>query len=301
MKVTERIAKGPWPIIGDGAMGTRLLSDRTGLASGRGQLPSLEYLNVTAPDLVTAVHRSYLAAGAEMLITNTFCATTGHLQAHGLVDKTESMNFAAVELARRAICEMDRPIWVLGSCGPLASPDRGREQYAVQMGRLAAGGVDAFLIESVRQLAHLEAALEAAAAFPHVPVLVSYCPVDHSLDPADGPLSRLLALSNTAQVVLLGVNCGDGGQLLFRALAAIRERYAGPLLAIPSAGLPDVHDGRTRYPLGPDRWTDMLAAWHETFDLAIVGGCCGTTPEHIRALVQRFGMTRSGQSHRVRP
>jgi methionine synthase I (cobalamin-dependent) len=287
VKLIDRIANKPLPMIADGAIGTRLLSDRKAPVARDRQLPCVELLNLTSPDLVSAVHRSYLAAGAEILVTNSFCATSGHLARHGLAAKVDRINREAADLARSAISAIKPSIsFVLGSSGPLATSTGAREQYAEQLRGLAAGGVDAFLFESVRSLAQLEAALSAAAEFPLIPVLTSLCPIDNSLGLTDGSLLDFVDLSVSRAVLALGINCGDGNQLVYQALAAVRKHYMGPLMAMPSAGVPKMHEGRLSYPLAPEVWSGNFLAWHREFNLAIAGGCCGTTPLHIRALEQ---------------
>lgn len=294
MEIDERMASGPLPIIADGGIGTCLLSDRDPPANSVGQLPCVEHLNLTHADRVSKVHRSYVEAGAELIVTNSFCATYDHLSTRNLGDFTDQINLAAVALARAALTGGEEETgFVLGSCGPLRTRDNALMQYRQQISALRAGGVDCLLIESVRSASDLEAALQAASDIADIrgnaaAILVSFCPIDASLRLSDGSIADMLRLIQGYPVSAVGVNCGDGDRLLHRALAAIRSQYNGPLMAMPSAGLPSMVEGQLRYPLGPEEWAENLLAWHRDFQLSIVGGCCGTTKNHIVELRRLF-------------
>ena len=294
MTFAERLHGGNLPLIADGAIGTRLLDDRATPATAPGQLPCVEHLNLTAPDLVLSVHRSYLQAGAELQVTNSFGASAHRLKSFGLDAKVRSINEKAAALARAARDEISgRTAFILGSCGPIGAVEDATDLYTEQMTALAAGGIDVFLIESVRSLSELKSALTAASVlnrrFPApLPVMVSICPVDESLGFSDGSLTDLFSVIADYSVSVLGVNCGDGVQLVEQALAVLRDRFNGPLLAMPSAGLPSMHEGRLKYPLSAELWADKIADWHQKFSLAVAGGCCGTRPQHIKAIRRRF-------------
>lgn len=299
MTIEERIAGGPRPIIADGAIGTQLLNRHHQLATGPGQLPCVEHLNLSSAELVMAVHRDYLKAGAELVVTNSFCATAGHLQAHDPESKADRINTAAATLARTALTEAGTASsYVLGSCGPTQSPEKARRHYQQQMLALRAGGVDCLLIETVRSAGGLEAALLGAADVAAelgsaLPLLVAFCPTDDSLTLSDGSLGDLVMIIQGHPVVAIGVNCGDGDRQVYRSLAAIRDVYDGPLLAMPSAGLPRSVGGRIQYPLTPDEWAARVFSWHAELSLAIAGGCCGTTPRHIETLKRVFEASSS--------
>ncbi|HEX9872757.1 MAG TPA: bifunctional homocysteine S-methyltransferase/methylenetetrahydrofolate reductase [Deferrimonas sp.] len=276
----ERLAEEV--IIGDGAMGTLLYSRGVPLDV------NFEYLNLTSPQQVLQVHRDYAAAGARLLETNTFGANGAVLAAIGLEKKVGAINEAGARLAREAAGEL---CFVAGSVGPLMRP-RGEAQeipptqkealLAEQMESLAQGGVDLFILETFASLADLELALGIAARLG-LPAVAQMAFIE------DGRTREGLSAEEAARrltqagATVLGANCGSGPRELLKVL----ERMAGatdrPLSAFPNSGFPQYLDGRYIYLATPDYFAamarDMAGA-----GASLIGGCCGTTPEHIRAL-----------------
>lgn len=278
-ELDRRIRNGPWPILCDGAIGSSLLAD----ANGR----RVEHLNLADPNLVTALHKSFIVAGAEAATTNTFCSTRGSLQPLPSSYEIEEINRTAVQAARLA-----QPAFVLGSCGPLppGAMDVG-DKYTEQLRTLLEAGIDGVLFETVRSLENMGAGLAAAQAVMReldrqVPVIITYSPVDVSLKLVDGTIDELVSMALGWPIAALGVNCGDGGELCYRALKRIRANWKGPLVAAPSAGLPSRTEPGAAYPLGVEAWAEQVYGWSREFACAAVGGCCGTTPEYIAQLRQ---------------
>ena len=282
-------------LVFDGAMGS-LLYER-----GVFVTQNFEQLNVTRPDVVTKIHEDYVAAGAQVIETNTFGANRFRLERHGLGDQVRAYNLAGARLAREAAGE---DVWVAGSVGPTGPRPRRRDAgrarrspsatFAEQAAALVEGGVDLLVLETFRHLEEIRIAIEAARrAAPGRP--------DHRVDglrPDRDGRRRVDARAGgqrpcaTGAPTRIGVNCGDGPQLAL----AIAERMRGaglPLCVQPNAGLPRTVDGRLLYMATPE-YFDVFARRMIQIGATMVGGCCGTTPEHIR------WMAKSG-AHARRP
>ncbi len=277
---------GEGPILADGAMGT-MLYDR-GVFLNR----CYDEVNLTDPALVRAVHEEYLQAGAQLLETNTFGANRVRLARFGLAEKVAAINEAGVRLAREAVAQLaDKQAaraWVAGAVGPLgAATDEAaaREAYAEQIGALVAAGVDLLIFETITSLAEAEQALLAARELaPELPIAATLTVDDegaHTLDgtPVEQAAGRLAAWGADA----VGINCSTGPSAVLAAIQAVAAGAGLPLLAMPNAGVPRMVDGRHMYLSSPE----YLAGFARKFlraGVQIIGGCCGTTPAHIRAM-----------------
>jgi 5-methyltetrahydrofolate--homocysteine methyltransferase len=287
------------PILLDGGMGT-LLQDR-GLADGAAG----ELWNVDRPGVVRDIHEAYATAGARVLTTNTFGGTHPRLLMHGLESRVHELNKAAAELARSVA--QDHGVLVAGDLGPtgeLMAPlgtmdaELAESYFAEQLAGLADGGIDLVLIETMSDLAEVEAALAAArAVVPDAPVVATMS-FDTNLRtmmgvrPADA-VRRLAALG----VEAVGANCGRGPEEM-TAIAAqmVEARTEGVLLAAQSnAGLPQVVGDHFEYDASP---ADMAAhaATLDELGIDLVGACCGSTPEHIEAMGDALRGQRAGRS-----
>lgn len=281
------------PLLLDGGLGGELFA-----RAGAGSV--CELLNVERPELVLAVHGEYLAAGCDALTTNSFCADAPTLLRRGLGGRAAELGLAAARLARvaadRAAAD-GRSRWVLGSLGPgyelptlhggdLAALEHG---YRELSDALLAGGVDALLVETVRDLRQARAALAGArTARREVALLVSFAPwADGGLA---GGVTLRAAVEDLAEFApcLWGINCVAEPAELERALASLRAAGARRLGAWPNAGLPDTSGPAPRWPIGPEAFARDLAATARRFELSLVGGCCGTTPAHTSALGTRL-------------
>ena len=267
-------------LIFDGAMGS-LLYER-----GIFVTQNFEQLNVTRPEVVGKIHEDYVAAGAQVIETNTFGANGFCLDRHGLGDQVRAHNVAGARLARKAAGE---DVWVAGSIGPtglvpgVASPaelDVVAATFADQAAALVEGGVDLFVLETFRHLEEIRIAIDAARrAAPGLPIIASMA-FDPSETVADGSTPEQVATTlRDWGADVIGVNCGDGPQLAL----AIAERMRGagmPLCVQPNAGLPRTVDGRLLYMATPE-YLDVFARRTIQLGATMIGGCCGTTPDHV--------------------
>ena len=283
----DRLASGP--VLLDGGMGTLLF------ASGVPQRACLDELATTRPDLVGAIHRAYLDAGAEVIETATFGANRIRLAAFGLAADTGRLNRRAVQVAREARDVSGREALVAGSVGPLGAPTREllrlddaaiRAAYREQVDGLLEGGVDLFMIETFVDLRHLLLAIdEARKASAELPI-VAQMTFGEDLELADGssPATAAATLAS-APVDVIGVNCGAGPHACLEALEAFGPAGAGaPARSIaPNAGLPQRVDGQFVYAADPGYFAASVASMTAA-GASLVGGCCGTTPEHTAAM-----------------
>jgi methionine synthase / methylenetetrahydrofolate reductase(NADPH) len=287
-------------IVFDGAMGS-LLYER-----GVFVTQNFEQLNVTRPDVVARIHEDYVAAGSQVIETNTFGANGFCLDRHGLGDQVRAFNLAGARLARKAA---GPDVWVAGSIGPtglvpgVASPaelDLVAATFADQAAALAEGEVDLFVLETFRHLEEIRIAIEAARrAAPGLPIIASMT-FSSGETVADGSTPEQVATTLRdwgADVV--GVNCGDGPQLAL----AIAERMRGagmPLCVQPNAGLPRTVDGRLLYMATPE-YLDVFARRTIQLGATMIGGCCGTTPDHVRWMAKSGRMLGERRAEVVRP
>ncbi len=268
----------------DGAMGTQLYE--------RGVLYSacFEELNLSRPELVVRVHEDYLRAGAQAIETNTFGAHAMRLDRHGLAPRVREVNLAAVKLARQAA---NGRAYVLGAIGPsgyflgeASAEDLAKVKSALgeQAQALVEAEVDALVVETMRQTSELRVAVEAAVAVadPRVPVIASVSLDEHGLM-ADGTSALEIArLAKEWGASVVGVNCSDGPMGVMTAVEQMRP-VGLPLFAVPNAGLPRRVDERMVYVSTPE-YFGLYARRMFKLGVKMVGGCCGTTPEHIKRI-----------------
>ena len=279
------------PVLADGAMGTVLYA--RGVATSR----CIDELSLTDPNLILAVHEEYLQAGAEILETNTFGANRFRLMRHGLGDKVAAINTAGVRIARQAIDRLKEKhageAWVAGAVGPLGvrleplgktGLDEARAAFAEQIAVLAENGVDLLIIETMPAMNEAREALEAARSVaPHLPVLVMVT-VDDESECLDGSSSaQAAALLTEWGASAVGVNCSTGPATVLTAIESMRPATSLPIAAMPNAGLPRAVEGRNIYLCSPE-YMASFARKAVAAGAQIVGGCCGTTPNHIRAM-----------------
>ncbi len=283
----ERLASAP--ILLDGGMGTLLFS------SGVPQRACLDELATTRPDLVGAIHRAYLAAGAEVIETATFGANRIRLAAFGLAGEAARLNRRAAQVAREARDVAGREALVAGSIGPLGAPTREllhlddaaiRAAFREQIDGLLEGGVDLFVIETFVDLRHLLLAIDEARRASGELAIVAQLTFGEELELADGssPAAAGRALES-APVDVIGVNCGAGPHACLEALEGYGPALAGaPARSIvPNAGLPQRVEGQFVYGAGAD-YFGLMVGRMVAAGAALVGGCCGTTPEHTAAM-----------------
>ncbi|MGB2752881.1 MAG: homocysteine S-methyltransferase family protein, partial [Pyrinomonadaceae bacterium] len=267
----------------DGAVGTRLYDK--GVYINR----SYDELNITNPDLVREVHEEYIAAGADIIETNSFGATRHHLQSYGLESKLKEINIAAVRIAREAAGDK---VYVAGAIGPLGlrlepfgptSFDEAKEMYREQVEALLEGGVDLFILETFSELPLIEQAIKAVRELSDLPIVAQFAiQMDGNTTFGTTPEAFTAALDKL-DVDVIGLNCGMGPNHVLNALEKMRAVTNKPLSAQPNAGLPRDVQGRQFYMGSPE----YMAEYSRRFVQAgakFVGGCCGTTPTHIKLI-----------------
>lgn len=267
----------------DGAMGTRLYDK--GVYINR----SYDELNITAPDLVREVHNEYVAAGADIIETNTFGATRHLLQTYGLESKIHEINVAAARLAREAAG--DRAL-VAGAIGPLGlriepygptSFDEAREMYKEQIAGLLEGGVDLFVLETFSVVTLIEQAIRAVREMSDLPIVAQMTIQMDGKTIFGNPPEKFTARLDELGADVIGLNCGMGPNHILNALEKMRVVTDKPLSAQPNAGLPRDVQGRQLYMGSPEYMAEFSRRFAQA-GAKFVGGCCGTTPTHIKLI-----------------
>src|SRR5579863_6728902 len=273
------------PVLCDGAMGTLLYAK--GVFINR----CYDELNLSQPDLIRGVHHEYLQAGADIIETNTFGANWFRLGRHSLADRVHEINLAGARLAREAAKSFD--LWVAGSVGPLGirieplgktSFEEARTAFRDQISALVEGGVDLLILETFGYLEELHQAILAAREVnPKLP-LVAQVTIDEDGNCLDGstPEAFTPRLEEWGADVI-GCNCSVGPVAMLDGIERMRALTSLPLAAQPNAGIPRSVEGRNIYLCSPE----YMASYARKFVAAgvrLVGGCCGTTPDHIRVM-----------------
>jgi 5-methyltetrahydrofolate--homocysteine methyltransferase len=292
-------------VIFDGGMGTGLQArDLTADDFGGESLEGCnELLAVTRPDVIAELHSAYLDVGCDVLETDTFGAFGVPLAEYGIADRTHEINVAAARVARSVAADHstpDKPRWVAGSIGPgTKSPSLGqigfvelRDLYEVQAAGLLEGGVDLLLIETQFDLLCVKAAMIAcrramATAGRTVPVQVQVTMETTGRMLLGTEIGAALAAIDPMHPDVFGLNCATGPAEMGEHLRHLSAHARMPISVIPNAGLPSVVDGEMHYDLTPDQLAEHHARFVTDLGVTVIGGCCGTTPEHLRAVVDR--------------
>jgi methionine synthase I (cobalamin-dependent)/5,10-methylenetetrahydrofolate reductase len=293
----ERLQRGP--VLCDGAMGTLLYSK--GIFINR----CYDELNCSQPDLIRGIHHEYLQAGAEVIETNTFGGNAIRLARHGLAERARDINLAGARLAKEAAKSFDA--WVAGSVGPMGirieplgktSREEARGIFAEQIAALVEGGVDLLILETFGYMDELHQAILAAREInPKIPV-VAQVTIDDDGNCLDGSSPETFGTRLTEWGVdVVGCNCSVGPVAMLSAIERVRRVTDRPLAAQPNAGMPRNVEGRNIYLASPE----YMASYARKFVAAgvkLVGGCCGTTPDHTRTMKSnlRAGEARSRTS-----
>ena len=305
-------------IVLDGATGTGIQTMDLPLSDFDGLEGCNEILNLSCPQAVRALHASYLEAGADAVLTNTFGASAVTLAEYDLAERTREINAAAARHARAVADQFtttDAPRFAIGSIGPGTKlPSLGQinfdqlhAAYLEQARGLLDGDVDALLVETVYDLLQGKAAILACR---------------DALDERnlDTPIFATVTIETTGQMLVgseiaaaltalaplglagVGLNCATGPDLMHEPLRFLAESAPFPLLCSPNAGLPRVEDGQTIYDLTPDALAEAHATFITEYGVSIVGGCCGTTAEHVRAVSERVrGIERAARNPQLAP
>jgi methionine synthase / methylenetetrahydrofolate reductase(NADPH) len=273
------------PVLCDGATGTLLYAK--GIFINR----CYDELNVSQPDLIRDLHHEYLQAGAEIIETNTFGANSFRLARHGMENRVREINLAGVQLAKEAAKSFD--VWVAGSVGPLGvrieplgktSFEEARAAFREQIAALVEGGVDLLMLETFGYVEELHQAILAARNVdPKIPV-VAHVTIDEDGNCLDGSTPESFAPRiESWGADVIGCNCSVGPVAMLDVIERVRVLTSLPLAAQPNAGMPRSVEGRNIYLCSPE----YMASYARKFVAAgvrLVGGCCGTTPDHIRVM-----------------
>src|SRR5881392_1957571 len=270
-------------LVCDGAMGTMLY------AKGVFINKSFDALNITRPDLVAEVHKEYVRAGADIIETNTFGANRIKLGSFGLAEKLQAINEQGARIARHAA---DDKAYVAGAIGPLGiriepwgktGVDEAREYFREQAQALADGGVDLFILETFRDLNEIGAAVDAVRSVSDVPI-VAQMTTEEDGNTLDGtPPEKFTPELEQRGAAVIGVNCAVGPAPMLDTIERMAAVTTRRLSAQPNAGKPRDVEGRNIYLCSPE----YMASYARRFilhNVRLVGGCCGTTPEHIRQI-----------------
>src|ERR1700728_77598 len=301
---TLRTALAERVVVADGAIGTMLQASDATIDDFAGHEGCNEILNVTRPDIVTAIHEAYLEAGADCLTTNSFGANLGNLGEYDIADRIAELSEVSARLAR-AVADRwatpGRPRWVLGSIGPGTKlPTLGhttfrelRDTYQVNAEALLRGGADALIVETCQDLLQAKAAIigcrrAVARLAADAPIIAQVTIETTGAMLLGSEIGAALTALEPLGVDLIGLNCATGPGEMSEHLRYLAAPARPPRSCMPTAGLPVLASEGARYPLSPAQLADAHAMFTEQFGLALVGGCCGTTPEHPAAVVDRL-------------
>jgi 5-methyltetrahydrofolate--homocysteine methyltransferase len=295
--LTERV------VVADGAMGTMLQAHDLSLADFQDHEGCNEILNVTRPDVVRSVHDAYFAVGSDAVETNTFGANWANLAEYDITDRIHELAFAGARIAREsadAWSTPDHPRWVLGSVGPGTKlPTLGhapyallRDAYQTQCEAMIEGGVDGILIETSQDLLQTKAAVvgaqRAMTATGKRVVLIAQVTVELTGTMLLGSeIGAALTALEPLGIDVIGMNCATGPAEMGEHLRYLAQHATVPLSVMPNAGLPELGKDGAVYPLQPADLASALEGFVQEYGVGLVGGCCGTTPEHLRQVVER--------------
>ncbi len=293
----------------DGAMGTSIHNYDLDIEKDYlGRENCTEALVLARPDVVREIHASFLAAGCDAVETDTFNANVITMADQDWSDRVREINVKAARIARQA-CDAhatdDKPRFVIGSMGPGTklvtlgdtSWDDMLESYAEQARGLIEGGVDALLVETAQDLLQVKCAInaclkalnEAQLTPDDVPVMAQVTIETTGAMLMGSEISAAVNALSPLPVMSLGMNCATGPTEMAEHLQYLGDYWGRPISVLPNAGIPSLVDGRTEFPLTPDAFAEAMADYVNRFGLNIVGGCCGTTPAHLKALIDKLG------------
>ena len=289
MTFRERLRQGA-PILGDGAMGTMLHQESHARADA-----CFDAMNVEAPEMVVSIHKAYIAAGSDLIETNTFSANRFKLATAGRAQHVELYNRRGVELARRAISESQSDaVYLVGSVGPLGvgiypygrvAQEEARAAYRQQLAALVDAGVDAIQFETFNEHKELLLAIQVLRSIAaELPIIAQATFYHENLTYSGYPPARVANDLYKAGVDVIGVNCGSGPAGIAEVLRQMRHAMPDAIFsAMPNAGFPEVIGGRILYPATAEYFGDYATTLVE-IGATLIGGCCGTRPAHIQAM-----------------
>jgi homocysteine S-methyltransferase len=281
-------------LVVDGAMGTMLH------ARGVSFEKCFDELNLTNPAAVAEIHREYIEAGAELIITNTFSANHFKLGKFGLQNDVEKINHAGVELAKRTVAASYKDVLIAGDIGPLGvriapygrvKPEEARAAFAEQVKALADSGVDLIVIETISDLYEIQEAIKAAKQTCDLPVVASITFTRDDRTLLGDESIQVAKKIHEAGADVIGVNCSGGPSQLLRIFKQMKQAVPnGKFWVKPNAGWPEQVGGRIMYPADAEYFGDYAVAFRDA-GASVVGGCCGTTPQHIAAMKKALEST----------
>jgi 5-methyltetrahydrofolate--homocysteine methyltransferase len=290
-------------VVADGAMGTMLQAHDLTLDDFEGHEGCNEVLSVTRPDVVRDIHDAYFRVGCDAVETNTFGANLANLGEYGIADRIFEFSLAAARIAREVAdgwSTPDRPRWVIGSVGPGTKlPTLGhttyvelRDAYQTEVAGLVEGGAHAILVETAQDLLQAKAAINGArrayaASGVRLPLFAQVTVETTGTMLLGSEIGAALAALEPLEIDLIGLNCATGPAEMSEHLRFLSRHARIGLSCMPNAGLPELTADGASYPLTPAQLADAHDTFTREFGLALVGGCCGTTPEHLKAVVDR--------------
>lgn len=291
-------------IVADGAMGTMLQAANPSLEDFQNHEGCNEILNITRPDVVAAVHKAYLEVGVDAIETNTFGANWANLAEYGIEDRIYELAFAGAKIARDVADQYstpEKPRFVLGSLGPGTKlPTLGHTTYAhlkdayrIASQGLVDGGADALLIETTQDLLQAKAAVNGAREvldqLDRDVILIAQVTVETTGTMLLGSeIGAALDALEPLDIDLIGLNCATGPAEMSEHLRYLSKNAKVAISVMPNAGLPILGADGASYPLTPDELAEALSTFTRDYGLSLVGGCCGTTPAHLQAVVQKI-------------
>ncbi|MFE2447820.1 methionine synthase [Stenotrophomonas sp. NPDC087984] len=305
-------------VVADGAMGTMLQAQEPSLDDFQQLEGCNEILNITRPDIVRSVHAEYYAAGVDCVETNTFGANHAALGEYDIPDRVHELSEAGARIAREVADEFaadGRQRWVLGSMGPGTKlPTLGhapyvtlRDAYQANAEGMIAGGADALLVETTQDLLQTKAAVLGArraldATGANLPLICSVTVETTGTMLLGSEIGAALTALEPLGIDMIGLNCATGPAEMSEHLRHLARHSRIPLSCMPNAGLPVLGKDGAHYPLTPGELADAQETFVREYGLSLVGGCCGTTPEHLRQVVERVReLTPTERSPRPEP
>ena len=298
-------------IVFDGAMGTSIQNIEIGEDVWKSYQGCSEWLNIAAPDIVKQIHEDYLKAGCDVIESNTFGGTELVMSEYGLEDKTYELNLKGAVLARETADKYGR--YTAGSIGPGTKlPSLSQihyddlyTMYVSQCRALIEGGSDLLMIETCQDTLQIKAAVAAAMkakdeAGADCPVFVSVTVEQTGSMLMGTDLAAVSTLLRGYPVDSLGINCAVGPDLMHNPLSVITANWDRHISCVPNAGLPETVDGKVVYNMNAEKMAELMSEIVGKYPIAVIGGCCGTTPGHIKALSDKCGaMTPNKPSENI--
>ncbi|MEF3255424.1 MAG: homocysteine S-methyltransferase family protein, partial [Deferribacterales bacterium] len=296
-------------VIFDGGMGTTIQKYEIENEVWQGKNGCNEFLNITAPEIIEEIHTKFLEAGADVIETNSFGATRLVLSEYDLEDKVYEINVKAAQIARKAADKFGK--YVAGSIGPGTklpslghiSYDDLKFMYQEQISALMDGGIDIVIIETCQDMLQIKAAINAAISVfdekgKKLPIMVSVTVETNGTMLTGSDLSAVAVTIGSYPIYSLGINCALGPDMMYDHLNNLSQNWGERISCIPNAGLPKTINGKFIYDLPPEKMAKIMKDLITKFPISIIGGCCGTTYEHIKAIKLAIGDTPPPQPFR---